>query len=478
MDRSERKAAYHLLGLIGALMMGALLVVVVLMGPMGAAQANQQRAHANKVEQNKNKTVQVTAAGENNHRVRGDENPMVYKSVDSRPGFAGGLYIHVVECPKGYKATGGGFDLNTPSARRGDYWKILSSHPGEGSVVREGSYGDAWVVAATGHTAIGNKKLPTFTAYAACAPKELLSGLKYRYRTTNTIGRGETKTFRETCARDERVIGGGFAFGREPSLVRSERSREDELLSWESGVTLARTADNDSWPVWTWAVCVSRDALEDTQYLEATDTSTTRAVANTPSCPQGTYLLSGGAGVPDDAYGGRSNPWWSNSSPPNEGAQSWKASVVQAGETSIKVHAFALCGRFADGGGGQGAGGGSGGGGGDGGGDDGRAFAQLGLVIQCDDELPCDATADSDVLSERAGDGAKDRMIAQGGYDILRAQNHTNDRDVANGGAEHDVLLVNDGDARDGAIGGEGTDVCVVDAAIEAADSCEAVIYR
>ncbi len=59
-------------------------------------------------------------------------------------------------------------------------------------------------------------------------------------------------------------------------------------------------------------------------------------------------------------------------------------------------------------------------------------------------------------------------MIAQGGYDYLRAQNYTNDRDLANGGADHDILLVNDGDARDGAIGGAGTDVCVVDAAIVA----------
>lgn len=112
------------------------------------------------------------------------------------------------------------------------------------------------------------------------------------------------------------------------------------------------------------------------------------------------------------------------------------------------------------------------------GGGDGSAFAQLGSVIQCEDDIPCLATEDHDVLFERVGDRVPDRMIAQGGYDHLRAQNYTNDRDVAQGSGDHDFLLVNDGDALDGAIGGAGTDVCVVDAAIEASDTCEAVIYR
>jgi hypothetical protein len=69
-------------------------------------------------------------------------------------------------------------------------------------------------------------------------------------------------------------------------------------------------------------------------------------------------------------------------------------------------------------------------------------------------------------------------MLAQGGHDILRAQNYTNDRDVARGGFGNDRLLVNDGDAMDGAIGGPGNDLCVVDAAIEASDTCERVVYR
>jgi hypothetical protein len=53
--------------------------------------------------------------------------------------------------------------------------------------------------------------------------------------------------------------------------------------------------------------------------------------------------------------------------------------------------------------------------------------------------------------------GVGDKLITQGGHDLLR---------------------VNDGDTMDGAIGGPGWDTCVVDASIEAADTCETVIYR
>jgi hypothetical protein len=82
------------------------------------------------------------------------------------------------------------------------------------------------------------------------------------------------------------------------------------------------------------------------------------------------------------------------------------------------------------------------------------------------------------VLFERVGDGVSDRMIAQGGHNHLDARSYTNDRDVAKGSGGHDLLRVNDGDAMDAAIGGPGSDLCVVDAAIEAADTCEGVIYR
>ena len=109
----------------------------------------------------------------------------------------------------------------------------------------------------------------------------------------------------------------------------------------------------------------------------------------------------------------------------------------------------------------------------------GSASAQqvIGGAIQCQ-TVPCVATGAHQVLFERVGDGVPDRMIAQGGHDHLDARAYTNDRDVAKGSGGHDLLRVNDGDAMDGAIGGPGSDLCVVDAAIEAADTCEGVIYR
>ena len=108
----------------------------------------------------------------------------------------------------------------------------------------------------------------------------------------------------------------------------------------------------------------------------------------------------------------------------------------------------------------------------------GTALAQtIGGVIQCQPK-PCVATGAHQVLFERVGDGVRDKMIAQGGHDRLDARAYTNDRDVAKGNGGHDLLRVNDGDAMDGAIGGPGWDTCVVDASIEAADTCETVIYR
>jgi hypothetical protein len=98
-------------------------------------------------------------------------------------------------------------------------------------------------------------------------------------------------------------------------------------------------------------------------------------------------------------------------------------------------------------------------------------------VIQCDSN-PCYATRAHEVVFEQVGDGVADNMYAQGGHDNLRAQNYTNDNDTANGGTGHDVLHVNDGDALDGAVGGSGFDICVVDAAVEASDTCERVVYR
>jgi hypothetical protein len=50
----------------------------------------------------------------------------------------------------------------------------------------------------------------------------------------------------------------------------------------------------------------------------------------------------------------------------------------------------------------------------------------------------------------------RDKMVAQGGHDHLDARSYTNDRDVTKGSGGHDLLRLNDGDAMDGAKGGNG----------------------
>jgi hypothetical protein len=108
----------------------------------------------------------------------------------------------------------------------------------------------------------------------------------------------------------------------------------------------------------------------------------------------------------------------------------------------------------------------------------GPAWAQqIWGVIQCDSD-PCYATGAHEVVFEQVGDGVSDNMYAQGGHDNLRAQNYTDDTDVAHGGYGNDVLHVNDGDTLDEAVGGPGYDICVVDATIEAADTCQQVVVR
>jgi hypothetical protein len=102
---------------------------------------------------------------------------------------------------------------------------------------------------------------------------------------------------------------------------------------------------------------------------------------------------------------------------------------------------------------------------------------QIWGVIQCDSN-PCYASGAHQVVFEQVGNGVADNIYAQDGHDNIHAQNYTNDNDTANGGFGHDMLHVNDGDALDGAIGGPGFDICVVDATIEAANTCEQVVVR
>lgn len=89
---------------------------------------------------------------------------------------------------------------------------------------------------------------------------------------------------------------------------------------------------------------------------------------------------------------------------------------------------------------------------------------------------PCKGTDKRDLLNERAGDNLDDTIYGKDRGDTIDANNFTDDKDVLYGQRGNDTLYVNDGDEEDRAIGGKGTDTCVVDAASEAGAGCDRVI--
>lgn len=98
--------------------------------------------------------------------------------------------------------------------------------------------------------------------------------------------------------------------------------------------------------------------------------------------------------------------------------------------------------------------------------------------IQCT-SVPCYASGNNDLVLERKGNGKQDEIILRGGNDLVRADKYTDDKDVVEGGLGNDKIYVNDGDRRDTANAGQGgSDVCYVDARLEAGRGCGQVIVR
>lgn len=101
-----------------------------------------------------------------------------------------------------------------------------------------------------------------------------------------------------------------------------------------------------------------------------------------------------------------------------------------------------------------------------------------GVSKQCY-HIPCHGSAAAETIYERIGDGKSDRIYGYGKNDRLHANTYSKDTDKvhASGGGTN-YLYVNDGDTRDGAIGGPGFDRCYVDATVEASDTCDKVSVR
>ena len=103
------------------------------------------------------------------------------------------------------------------------------------------------------------------------------------------------------------------------------------------------------------------------------------------------------------------------------------------------------------------------------------ALAAEGQLIQCNRVLPCVGSKGDDKMLERRGDGKEDHILPRAGDDLVLANKYTDDEDVVSGGGGFDRINVADGDKLDTANGGQGKDVCIVDARREAGDSCAGV---
>jgi hypothetical protein len=86
---------------------------------------------------------------------------------------------------------------------------------------------------------------------------------------------------------------------------------------------------------------------------------------------------------------------------------------------------------------------------------------------------PCSGTTAGDNLFEQSGN---DFIQGLAGRDFIDASEFVGDADNLRGNADNDVLYTADGDTLDTAVGGSGTDVCIVDTGDTA--NCETVEQR
>jgi hypothetical protein len=270
-----------------------------------------------------------------------DGPPVVYEAKDSPSDNAPVRTKVFVGCPGGYEATGGGFDVHAKQGSQAN-WSPKASRPslaGEGP--GEGPAGSGWVVEALKHNE--DTKAPFFTAYAACAKETLLgpNGATYGSDSTevNAIKVGELFT---SCEQGSRVVGGGFDFlgNRDMHLVRTERANEH---TWQIGAKYYNQFYVGKAEIKAYRVCVPDKAIGSLDYRRDAATGDTVANANTPLCPEGTHLLSGGAGVSNDQA---TSPLWSHIRP-GTGDRNWSSGAFNESIFSkLTLWSFAVCGEL------------------------------------------------------------------------------------------------------------------------------------
>ena len=89
------------------------------------------------------------------------------------------------------------------------------------------------------------------------------------------------------------------------------------------------------------------------------------------------------------------------------------------------------------------------------------------------DEVPCLGTPQKDTIRERAGDGKRDIIRAEGADDRIKADRYRTDADKLYGQGGNDRLSALDGDGCDYLNVGPGFDACVGDRGDRFSSQCE-----
>ena len=107
-----------------------------------------------------------------------------------------------------------------------------------------------------------------------------------------------------------------------------------------------------------------------------------------------------------------------------------------------------------------------------GGGCPGGGPGRLRSKLWCD-EVPCPGNPQKDTIRERAGDGKRDIIRAEGADDRIKADRYRTDADKLYGQGGNDRLSALDGDGRDYLNVGPGFDACVGDRGDRFSSQCE-----
>ncbi len=168
-------------------------------------------------------------------------------------------------------------------------------------------------------------------------------GIDYPSRTVQA-NKG-SKELTPDCAASSKAIGGGFDMSNKyRKLIRTQPNPGNGFRSWIVKVGTA----GEGGDIKAYSVCVREGLLKDKAPKLLERAQTDRSVVNvgTERCPQGTYLLGGGAGTSDNDS---TYTRWSHirpgggsqADPPKDWATGAKATLVR-----ITLHAHALCGRL------------------------------------------------------------------------------------------------------------------------------------